>query len=673
MALSGITYKPPYVAITSASITPIAGTGWAAGTWDFCVIVAQTGPTNAGTRESPPKYVNGVVLNGSQGVQLDIVWDASHTTTEYVFMWGRRNAGSWTYIKYLDGFTGLQYPNTTRQFATYYNYTYCPCVAVMPTIFPVDNQQGAGLIELGNTGASTTYTLKQIFDDMFAAGLLSNTYTFYNRYNLFIGCWTIRTASDATGKLNMTGFFLWMYGIIFNHTSYYPYTLPGISGTELKPFKNGGSLITIYLYNAVLYGTTIDSGTYNMSSYYVGNLQFMPNAATRLVNCRVHSTYPRLDFPYTYDGTTAFGSYLMCISEVSTYTTPINMWGFCLFYYNNNTYKLRDCTFRNPMTITKFLQLYLPYDNPSQKVHKLLDCLFIQYTSPTNFTELSRYDYPIAIAYNNIPSGRYEMTHIEHSINLTLRTEEGNALEGVTLNIYDKDSVLVATGTSASTGIISEIILVTKKIQYIPGSTQVTGEVSGLEGTYHTVNRRYPFTFEFSKDGYLNHSLYYATLEEKISATVALKKTIPSIIGIGITDCTAIGKADGRLEITTESDYDLTFSIDGENYQDSNIFGGLPAGEYTIYVKDSNNAMASMGNIEILEPLLEYLPVRAFNVGIETINIASKVALREMKSFIRPVALESKIYTPRITAEIEISPTISHINQVNIKSIIKQQ
>lgn len=55
---------------------------------------------------------------------------------------------------------------------------------------------------------------------------------------------------------------------------------------------------------------------------------------------------------------------------------------------------------------------------------------------------------------------------------------------------------------------------------------------------------------------------------------------------------TTCGEDNGILEILAEPDNGNTFSLDGVNFQDSNVFQNLPSGEYTIVVEDQDGCVA---------------------------------------------------------------------------------
>ena len=78
----------------------------------------------------------------------------------------------------------------------------------------------------------------------------------------------------------------------------------------------------------------------------------------------------------------------------------------------------------------------------------------------------------------------------------------------------------------------------------------------------------------------------------KVSSGICI--TPPLIMTIQKTDPTCSTTNDGTIYVTPnggQSPY--TYSIDGTNYQVSNVFAGLSSGNYTIYLKDNNNTIIS--------------------------------------------------------------------------------
>ncbi len=67
------------------------------------------------------------------------------------------------------------------------------------------------------------------------------------------------------------------------------------------------------------------------------------------------------------------------------------------------------------------------------------------------------------------------------------------------------------------------------------------------------------------------------------------------------TDATCIGKADGTITVTTsggKAPYGYKVGLGG-NYNDNNLVTGLQAGTYTIYVKDVNGCIGSVGPVTV--------------------------------------------------------------------------
>src|SRR5690606_28092895 len=65
------------------------------------------------------------------------------------------------------------------------------------------------------------------------------------------------------------------------------------------------------------------------------------------------------------------------------------------------------------------------------------------------------------------------------------------------------------------------------------------------------------------------------------------------MIGPVTTTQSTCGFADGSIKITATGTAPLTYSINGVNFVASNTFNGLPAGTYTVYVRDGNGSVAS--------------------------------------------------------------------------------
>ena len=75
------------------------------------------------------------------------------------------------------------------------------------------------------------------------------------------------------------------------------------------------------------------------------------------------------------------------------------------------------------------------------------------------------------------------------------------------------------------------------------------------------------------------------------------------ITNVEVTDVLCAGEATGEIIVYAEGgDGELMYSIDGENYQASNVFENLYAGTYTVYVMDEAGCMAYLEGVVIDEP-----------------------------------------------------------------------
>jgi hypothetical protein len=174
----------------------------------------------------------------------------------------------------------------------------------------------------------------------------------------------------------------------------------------------------------------------------------------------------------------------------------------------------------------------------------------------------------------------------------------GNAIEFIEQNGYDR----LVTGNkylNLLTGETGEVDYYVKsyKIELNPANIQYPNSTDIIKTNY------YPIKIIFSKDGYNEYSIIIDVLNKKTEAVVTLENTKPNITGVDMTDCSRAGLNDGRILIIADSA--LEYSIDGEEYQDSNIFTGLAPGHYTVYAR-KGNLTASMQGIEISEPPVVY-------------------------------------------------------------------
>ena len=104
----------------------------------------------------------------------------------------------------------------------------------------------------------------------------------------------------------------------------------------------------------------------------------------------------------------------------------------------------------------------------------------------------------------------------------------------------------------------------------------------------------------------LKAGIYRVTIKDSIQCVVTTGNiTITAPVGITgtftKTNATCIGKADGTITVTTsggKAPYGYKVGLGG-NYNDGNVITGLKAGTYTIYVKDVNGCIGSVGPVTV--------------------------------------------------------------------------
>lgn len=126
--------------------------------------------------------------------------------------------------------------------------------------------------------------------------------------------------------------------------------------------------------------------------------------------------------------------------------------------------------------------------------------------------------------------------------------------------------------------------------------------------TYENYNKTFtPFSIHISKAGYSTRNITDVEVIEGELTIIRGVLEYPELLisAVIITDCTTIGASDGKLEITAQGgDGSYTYSINGVDYQASDTFSGLSAGDYTVYVKDGEDTVAEF-DVRVSEPIPE--------------------------------------------------------------------
>ena len=187
----------------------------------------------------------------------------------------------------------------------------------------------------------------------------------------------------------------------------------------------------------------------------------------------------------------------------------------------------------------------------------------------------------------------YCILNIDEYFDLVLNDQNGNKLEGASVKLYNKNDELVFDLTTDASGKIErqEVRRIRDEIwKRLPDLISV-----------RTINTYSPFTLVIEKTGYVIYTDIF-DISGKVDLKISLKLLPLQISAVEITDTSVIGASDGALTITAEGgDGTYQYSINGTDYQVSNGFTGLAKGDYTVYVKDGQDVVASFG-VEISEP-----------------------------------------------------------------------
>jgi len=172
--------------------------------------------------------------------------------------------------------------------------------------------------------------------------------------------------------------------------------------------------------------------------------------------------------------------------------------------------------------------------------------------------------------------------------------------ENATVKVWNKNDVLLLDSVLDASGELEG-----QELKYWERSNTKTQD---NPNEYVAVNEKYtPFRVEVIKTDRKTLIIDGINVVDGSPTNIFGTMEFPELLisAVAITDCTAIGASDGSLEITAEGgDGSYTYSINGVDYQASNTFSGLSAGDYTVYVKDGEGTITTF-DVTISQPIPE--------------------------------------------------------------------
>jgi len=204
----------------------------------------------------------------------------------------------------------------------------------------------------------------------------------------------------------------------------------------------------------------------------------------------------------------------------------------------------------------------------------------------------------------------YNKLNIGEEFSVIVTNPDEDPIENALVTLKDKNGTEIFSELTDSDGNYNQDVI--RRIVLSEKSPPLFTEVNS-DTNYN------PFVITVSYAGY---KTYEAPIEINAKTDLQIQLEYPELLisAVTITDCTAIGASDGQLEITAEGgDGSYTYSINGVDYQASNTFSGLSAGDYTVYVKDGEGTVANF-EVTISQPIPE-----AYADDVLTCDLAEEV------------------------------------------------
>ncbi|TXB63315.1 cadherin-like domain-containing protein [Phaeodactylibacter luteus] len=148
-----------------------------------------------------------------------------------------------------------------------------------------------------------------------------------------------------------------------------------------------------------------------------------------------------------------------------------------------------------------------------------------------------------------------------------------------------------------------------------PGPLQASALTDGMDITVSAQGGTPPFSYQINQGepqsspvfSGLPNGVYDITVSDDNGCTFSLQATVLantlSITAEILSNVSCFGESDGAVQASANGGTPpLLFSIDGENFQESPVFSGLPAGSYTITVQDADGFSASSSTLSLSQP-----------------------------------------------------------------------
>lgn len=166
------------------------------------------------------------------------------------------------------------------------------------------------------------------------------------------------------------------------------------------------------------------------------------------------------------------------------------------------------------------------------------------------------------------------------------------------------------------------------------GTIEVTGPL-GANMTYSIDGTNYQASTTFAglAPGNYNISVINGNSCASVTSTAAVINNVTPTPAVPVATATAqptCTTATGTITVSTPSGANITYSIDGTNYQASNTFTGLASGSYTIYVIDNGSCPSQISAPIVINTVPSASPVASYTftqpdcaTGVGTVTISA--------------------------------------------------